>query len=90
MRLAQPREQLLERMQIIRDGPVVPHFALPPGLGERHSVQPDLTGPDALAELDGIGARAQRYRTEIANGRWAIPPRGLITPIHPPHEDTPA
>jgi hypothetical protein len=59
-----------------------------PELDGRHQAEPELTGPDAYAELDGIGARAERYRTELANGRWAIPPGGLITPTDRPQEDT--
>jgi hypothetical protein len=37
------------------------------------SAPPELTEPDVYAELDGVGARAARSRTELANGRWALP-----------------
>jgi hypothetical protein len=60
------------------------------GRGGRHTVAPALIGPDPHAELDGVGARAERYRAELANGRWALP-AGLVltTPPHP-QEDVPA
>ena len=35
--------------------------------------EPELLGADPHAELDGIGARAARYRAEQRAGRWALP-----------------
>jgi hypothetical protein len=35
--------------------------------------QPRLMEPDRFEELDGIGARATRYRDELAQGRWRLP-----------------
>ena len=32
-----------------------------------------LIEPDRFEELDGIGARATRYRAELARGRWQLP-----------------
>ena len=32
-----------------------------------------LLEPDRFEELDGFGARATRYRTELACGRWQLP-----------------
>jgi hypothetical protein len=29
--------------------------------------------PDRFEELDGLGARAARYRAELARGRWRLP-----------------
>jgi hypothetical protein len=34
---------------------------------------PRLLEPDRFAELDGVGARAARYRAELARGRWQLP-----------------
>jgi len=34
---------------------------------------PRLVEPDRCEELDGVGARAARYRTELAAGRWQAP-----------------
>jgi hypothetical protein len=36
--------------------------------------EPELTWPDAHGELDGVGARAERYRAELRDGRWRLPP----------------
>ena len=44
-----------------------------PELHGRHTEALVITGPDSHAELDGVGARAARYRTELADGRWALP-----------------
>jgi hypothetical protein len=33
----------------------------------------ELIGPDRCDELDGIGARATRYRDELDRGRWRLP-----------------
>jgi hypothetical protein len=35
--------------------------------------QPRLLEPDRFAELDGLGARAARYRDELRRGRWELP-----------------
>jgi hypothetical protein len=35
--------------------------------------QPRLLEPDRFAELDGLGARAARYRDELKRGRWPLP-----------------
>jgi hypothetical protein len=35
--------------------------------------EPVLVEPDTFAELDGVGARAARYRAELADGRWQLP-----------------
>ena len=35
--------------------------------------EPALTGRDRFDELDGYGARAARYRAELARGVWALP-----------------
>jgi hypothetical protein len=32
----------------------------------------DLVGPDRCEELDGVGARAARYRNELKQGRWRL------------------
>ena len=34
---------------------------------------PEVLGADPHAELDGVGARAARYRAEERAGRWALP-----------------
>ncbi len=34
--------------------------------------EPALTGRDRFGELDGYGARAARYRDELARGAWAL------------------
>jgi hypothetical protein len=38
------------------------------------TAQPRLLGPDRFEELDGLGGRATRYRAELAQGRWTLPP----------------
>ena len=54
----------------------------------------------ALSEL-GVGARAARYRAELARGHWQLPPHWTTTPTPPPspkeasphdpsHDHTPA
>src|SRR4051812_46430318 len=35
--------------------------------------QPRLLEPDRFAELDGLGARAARYRDELKRGHWQLP-----------------
>lgn len=32
----------------------------------------ELVGPDRCEELDGVGARAARYRNELKRGRWRL------------------
>jgi len=49
--------------------------------------EPELIDPDSHAELDGVGARAERYRGELAGGRWALPAGPSSTPHPPPQED---
>ncbi len=36
---------------------------------------PRLVDPDRLDELDGIGARAARYRDQLTRGHWQLPAR---------------
>jgi hypothetical protein len=57
-----------------------------PGLHGRRTEALVITGPDAHAELDGVGARAARYRAELANGRWALH-AGLDSTAPQPQED---
>jgi hypothetical protein len=40
-----------------------------------------LTDPDPCEELDGIGARAARYRAELERGRWQLPTRPTDSPV---------
>jgi hypothetical protein len=42
-----------------------------------------LLEPDRFAELDGLGARATRYRAELARGRWQLP-RDFSTDVTQP------
>ncbi len=46
-----------------------------------------LLGPDRFEELDGVGARAARYRAELERGRWRLPhlrpPDGGVMSIDP-------
>ena len=48
--------------------------------------EPEVLGEDPHAELDGVGARAARYRAEQDAGRWALPathagrPRSGVSP----------
>ena len=42
-----------------------------PALRDR-AAAPQLVGRDRCEELDGIGARADRYRAELARGRWQL------------------
>jgi len=77
------------RDQLLLDGadPAAwPNAALATERGAHRADEPELTGPDPHAELDGLGARATRYRTELAAGRWAVP-AGLTKPIHSREED---
>jgi hypothetical protein len=57
-----------------------------PELAGHGAPRPELAGPDIHAELDGVGARAARYREELATGRWA-PPIGHDFTTPPPRED---
>ena len=44
-------------------------------LGQLHHDRmpdPRVVGPNPCAELDGVGARAQRYRHELETGRWTL------------------
>jgi hypothetical protein len=53
-------------------------------LGTRRTAAPELIGPDTHPELDGVGARAQRYRAELTAGRWALSAgRDPTTQPHP-------
>jgi hypothetical protein len=56
-------------------------------LGGHHTAEPELIGPDVYAELDGVGARAARYRSELANGRWALPAGPDPTTASRPQEE---
>jgi len=56
--------------------------------GRRCTAEPVLIGPDPLAELDGVGARAMRYRAELAAGRWALPARPESS-THPQEDASP-
>ena len=44
------------------------HLPITPGAGEVR-----LLDEDPCEELDGIGARAARYRAELDRGRWRLP-----------------
>jgi hypothetical protein len=44
-----------------------------PALRDRTN-EPELVGRDTFAALDGVRARADRYRAELAHGRWALAP----------------
>ena len=44
------------------------HLPITPGAD-----QVRLLDDDPCHELDGTGARAQRYRAELARGRWQLP-----------------
>ncbi len=46
--------------------------------------EPQLVDRDRYAELDGVGARAQRYRTELTRGDWQLPPDWTTTQNRPP------
>jgi hypothetical protein len=49
-----------------------------------------LTDPDPCQELDGIGARAVRYRAQLARGRWPLPHDAPHDPDpHDPEEGSP-
>jgi len=58
--------------------------------GGRQTIEPELIGPDSHAELDGVGARAERYRAELANGRWALSAGPDLTTTPHQQEDVPA
>jgi hypothetical protein len=42
--------------------------------------EPEAVGPDPHAELDGVGARAARYRAEQRPGHWALPAASATDP----------
>ena len=46
--------------------------------------EPRLVDRDRYSELDGVGARAQRYRTELTRGDWQLPPDCTTTADQPP------
>ncbi len=50
-----------------------------PALRAAHGCDPQLIDRDRYAELDGVGARAQRYRTELTRGDWQLPPDWTTT-----------
>jgi hypothetical protein len=52
----------------------------------RGAAEPQLVGRDTFAALDGIGARAKRYRAERDHGRWGLPP-GWPQPLQPTTEE---
>jgi hypothetical protein len=58
-----------------------------PELAGRHAAAPELIGPDTHPELDGVGARAARYRAELANGRWTLPAGPDLTTTPQQQED---
>ncbi|RKQ92956.1 hypothetical protein C8N24_2813 [Solirubrobacter pauli] len=43
-----------------------------------------LLEPDRCEELDGVGARATRYRDQLARGTWALPPSRFNRKEEPP------
>ena len=73
-----------QRRQRVRDALLLAG-AEPGGVAERRAgararcpscagaPQPRLLEPDRFDELDGLGARAARYRAELARGRWQLP-----------------
>jgi hypothetical protein len=46
-----------------------------------------IVGPTECSELDGVGARAARYRRELETGRWTLPAGWTAQPLNP-QEDT--
>jgi len=81
------------RDQLLLDGadPAAwPNAALAAEHVAHHVPEPELLGPDPHAELDGIGARASRYRAELISGRWAVPAGDLIEPTHSRQEESSA
>jgi hypothetical protein len=51
---------------------------------------PQLVDRDSCAELDGVGARAARYRAQLTHGHWQLPPDWTTTPTPPPARRRPA
>ena len=47
-------------------------LALAPCSTNDGAPEPRVVGPNPCAELDGVGARAQRYRHELETGRWTL------------------
>jgi hypothetical protein len=41
-------------------------------LQQARASEPQVVGPNPCVELDGVGARAQRYRHELEAGRWTL------------------
>ena len=56
-----------------------------PALRAARANGPQLIDHDSYAELDGVGARATRYRAELARGGWQLPPHRTPTPEEPPN-----
>jgi len=50
-----------------------------PALRAARVGEPQLVDRDRYAELDGVGARAQRYRAELTRGEWQLPPDWTTT-----------
>ena len=44
-----------------------------PAARSQEGIEPELVDRDPCEELDGVGARARRYRDELARGRWRLP-----------------
>ena len=53
------------------------HLAIAPAADEVR-----LLEPDRFEELDGIGARATRYRAELARGHWQLPHPAAVSCAH--------
>ena len=45
-----------------------------PALRATTAPEPVLVDRDRVEELDGVGARARRYREQLAAGAWRLPP----------------
>jgi hypothetical protein len=43
-----------------------------PQLRRQFAARPALVGTESFSELDGVAARARRYRAELASGRWRL------------------
>ncbi len=55
-----------------------------PALRAARASDPQLVDRDGYAELDGVGARAARFRAELTRGHWRLPPHWTTTPNPPP------
>ncbi|MEO8691002.1 MAG: hypothetical protein ABI611_22660 [Solirubrobacteraceae bacterium] len=51
-----------------------------PELRVARGSDPQLVDLDGCAELDGVGARAARYRAELDHGHWQLPLSWTSTP----------